>query len=53
LQFLKSVCGDFTAELTLQTVKKTCNCCYKRTKYSAVTAKKVMLLAKWRKPKLL
>jgi len=26
-------------ELTLQTVKKTCNCRYKRTKYSAVTDK--------------
>ena len=35
------------AELTLQTVKKTCNCRFKRTKYSAGLTKSIAM-AKWR-----
>jgi len=36
---MKGLCGGFTAVLKLQTVKKSCNCRYTRTKYSAGTDK--------------
>jgi len=36
----KDLCGGFTPELKLQTVKKTCNCPYTQAKYSAGTDKK-------------
>jgi len=37
---IKDVWRLHIAELTLQTVKESCNCCYKRTKYSAGTDEK-------------
>jgi len=45
---MKGLCGDFTAVLKLQTVKKTCNFRYTRTKYSAGTDKKRRNGEKWR-----
>jgi len=37
---MKGLCGGFTAVLKLQSVKKTYNCRYARTKYSASTDEK-------------